>query len=178
MPENFNHFPSLSQNLTEFDNYVSQPNPASNPVQNPDVNSNPNPSLIQSSFSIFHSISSLNVNQDPTSHNFLTVTIPRRRRRGRPRSTTTSVPSQTQVFSIPQILRNSVEGSNTLSDHFNVVSASSSSPQIPKSNLQNPSSSAPNVPDISEEIIVINKEATAEALTALTAGVSGRFSHQ
>ncbi|GAB4854987.1 hypothetical protein Ancab_023574 [Ancistrocladus abbreviatus] len=113
-------------------------------------------------------MSSLNVNGDSLTSNLLTVTIPRKRRRGRPRSTTSSVPSHAQVFSIPQISRNTLSGGR-----YNVVSASSSLPsaRFPNNpNSENSSISAPNGPDASDGIIVINKEATAEALTALTAG--------
>ncbi|GAB4836410.1 hypothetical protein Ancab_001322 [Ancistrocladus abbreviatus] len=171
LPDNSSHFPSLSENLIEFDRYVSQPNPNSVPIQDPNAIPNPNasPNLIHPSIPSFQPISSLDVNRDSLSNNLLTVTIPRKRRRGRPRSTTSSVPSYTQVFSIPQISRTTTFSGG----HYNLVSASSSLPssRFPNnSNSENSSITAPNGPDASDEIIVINREATAEALTALTAG--------
>ncbi|XP_021715914.1 protein FLOWERING LOCUS D-like [Chenopodium quinoa] len=153
MPDN-NHssFSSLNDNLLEFDRFVN-PNPKPNSDDlNPNSDNN-NP--IEHSNLISQSCSSFNVSysEPSTSSNLLTLTIPRKRRRGRPRST---LPSYKQVFSIPQIYGNSVGVSN----------GSSVNAQFSKPNLQlNPSSV-----DLSEDIIVINREATAEALTALTAG--------
>ncbi|KAK6933418.1 Amine oxidase [Dillenia turbinata] len=92
----------------------------------------------------------LNLNQ------FISLPVPRKRRRGRAqRNPTSFAQSQSQAFSFPTFFNNQI-----------VHSASVANPSI-----GNPSLSVTNkVPDVSDEIIVINKEATAEALLALTAG--------
>ncbi|KMT17612.1 hypothetical protein BVRB_2g035630 isoform A [Beta vulgaris subsp. vulgaris] len=146
---NYSFFSSLSENLLEFDRYVSNPNPNSNQITDNSIEHT-------NSFSNFNVSSS----EPSTSSNLLTLTIPRKRRRGRPRSTTSSIPSYKQVFSIPQIYGNSVDATNTTSVNANY------SAQFAKPNLQ----LNPNLVDLSEDIIVINREATTEALTALTAG--------
>ncbi|KAL8170518.1 hypothetical protein V2J09_022322 [Rumex salicifolius] len=160
MAENPNSYPSIADNLLEFDRFVSQ-------------NSNPNPnftSVQEPSTTFSDPISSLNFNPHPTSIDLLTVTIPRKRRRGRPRSTTSSIPSRLQVLSIPQFSRNSANAnaSSTSSNSSQIVNPSVSHSSNNNNNLS--SSLSVKAPDISDEIIVINKEATAEALTALTAG--------
>ncbi|CBI31420.3 unnamed protein product, partial [Vitis vinifera] len=86
------------------------------------------------------------------------------RRRGRPRSAATFTPSQNQVFQIPHTSNGTINGNNYL------AGASSSSTSFSKLSIENPTSSTAAVPDISDEIIVINKEATSEALIALSAG--------
>ncbi|KAJ8434349.1 hypothetical protein Cgig2_019976 [Carnegiea gigantea] len=160
MPENDRLSSSLlNDTLLEFDRYVnvSQPNPNSNP--NPNLSSiqtqNPAATMDPSSLSS-QPISTFDFSccNNGGSSNLLTLTIPRKRRRGRPRSTTLSVPSYQQVFSIPQIRGSSVDSSSVRND----ISTQYGNPSA-QSNM-----------DLSEDIIVINKEATAEALTALTAG--------
>ncbi|KAJ8766004.1 hypothetical protein K2173_020520 [Erythroxylum novogranatense] len=76
-----------------------------------------------------------------TPNHFLSFSIPKKRRRGRSQRSTTPT---TSFLRLPQI--------------------PTKPNAIPNSNPQQP------VPDVSEEIIVINKESTAEALTALSAG--------
>ncbi|KNA18637.1 hypothetical protein SOVF_068780 isoform A [Spinacia oleracea] len=151
---NYSFYSSLDDSLLEFDRYVSNPNPNSNQILG--LNSdNPieQPNLDSQSFSSFN----VSYSDPSTSGDLLTLTIPRKRRRGRPRSNISSIPSYRQVFSIPQIYGNSVDSSS------NSVSGRA---QFGKSNLQ----LNPSLVDLSEDIIVINREATAEALTALTAG--------
>ncbi|CAO2817968.1 unnamed protein product [Amaranthus hypochondriacus] len=160
---NYSFFSSLNDNLLEFDRYVN-PNPNPNPISNQISNLSPDNQIDPSNF-VSQSLSDFNVSSSEPSNasNLLTLTIPRKRRRGRPRSTTSSIPSYKQVFSIPQIYENSI---NASSSSGNRSINGSFDARFAKPNLQMEYSST----DLSEEIIVINREATAEALTALTAG--------
>ncbi|KAD2804794.1 hypothetical protein E3N88_38171 [Mikania micrantha] len=97
-----------------------------------DTNSNPNSSITNPS----------NVNR------LLSLGIPRKRRRGRPRDTQPS----NQVCSLPSELSENSLYSNDFDRNPNF--RSNQAAQL----------------DVSDEIIVINKEATSEALIALTAG--------
>ncbi|XP_015581123.2 protein FLOWERING LOCUS D [Ricinus communis] len=126
----------------------------------PSPNPNPNPDEFSSlplEFISFPPISNptptLNPNPNPTTPHFLSFSIPKKRRRGRSQRTTT-IP--TTSFHLPPI-----------------------PPFPPKSSFNTPQNSNSNsltltqqqpIPDISEEIIVINKESTSEALIALSSG--------
>lgn len=169
MAENPNFYPSIADNLLEFDRFVSE-------TSNPSF-----PSIQEPSSSFSDPILSLNVNPHPTSIDLLTVTVPRKRRRGRPRSTTSSIPSRLQVLSIPQFSRNSANATASGAHFPNGGSVPASASSSNSSQIVNPSlnlnsnnnsssSSSVKISDVSDEIIVISKEATAEALTALTAG--------
>ncbi|KAK2634078.1 hypothetical protein Ddye_028870 [Dipteronia dyeriana] len=88
---------------------------------------------------------------DPSSYtnHLLSVSVPRRRRRGRSQHTRTSV-TTTSFITFPNFSANIVNGFNA-----NV----------------NPNSNPRTTPDLGgEDIIVINRDATTEALTALSAG--------
>ncbi|KAK6929160.1 SWIRM domain [Dillenia turbinata] len=113
-----------------------------NPLQFTPFTSQPNPNP------------NLNLNQ------FISLPVPRKRRRGRAqRNPTSSAQSQTHAFSFPAFFNNQI------------VHSTSNSASVVNPSIGNPILSVPNkVPDVSDEIIVINKEATAEALLALTAG--------
>lgn len=138
---------------------INDTNPLQFTIHLPPSNPNPNPNFGSTSsqmpnvhFSDKGSIS----NSDPINsvpNHFFSLSIPRKRRRGRPRSTT---PSVNQVYNLP---------TSSLLNHPNFDYSSnghSSSAALGKQNL--------STSDVSDEIIVINKEATAEALIALTAG--------
>ncbi|RVW97631.1 Protein FLOWERING LOCUS D [Vitis vinifera] len=158
----FSSFPPLPLDPLQYTIFVphSNPNPNnnphpssntnSNPISNPNPNPNPDPVP--------------NSNHNPYPDHFLSLSIPRKRRRGRPRSAATFTPSQNQVFQIPHTSNGTINGNNYL------AGASSSSTSFSKLSIENPTSSTAAVPDISDEIIVINKEATSEALIALSAG--------
>ncbi|CAK9159677.1 unnamed protein product [Ilex paraguariensis] len=153
-----------------------------------------------------------NLVSNPSLDHFLTLSVPRKRRRGRPRNTTPS----NQVFQIPsfsnpriygnngqlsslpsssaQIIKPHIESYSFSSPNYGQLSSlPSSSAEITRPHIENYNFSNPNyegsydftnpndtnldstkrsqsVPDINDEIIVINREATAEALIALTAG--------
>lgn len=121
--------------------------------------SNPNPNFASTStqipsvhFSNSDSISNSDPNNSVPNH-FFSLSIPRKRRRGRPRNTT---PSVNQVYNLPtsSLL-------NVSNFHYS-SNGDTSSATLGNQNL--------GTSDVSDEIIVINKEATAEALIALTAG--------
>ncbi|XP_057979208.1 protein FLOWERING LOCUS D [Malania oleifera] len=145
VPEHLSSIPAFMHDPHQFSIFAPQPNSSPNPnlYPNPSSNSESNPNL----------------------NHLLSLSVPRKRRRGRPRSTTSSVPSQTQVFNIPSFSNGTVTGGNELGS-----SSSSSLAAFAEPNVENPNSSTPSVPDVSDEIIVINREATGEALIALTAG--------
>ena len=121
--------------------------------------SNPNPNFASTStqipnvhFSNSDSISNSDPNYSVPNH-FFSLSIPRKRRRGRPRNTT---PSVNQVYNLP---------TSSLLNHSNFDFSSNGHTSSATLGNQNLGTS-----DVSDEIIVINKEATAEALIALTAG--------
>ncbi|CAN4126612.1 unnamed protein product [Withania somnifera] len=103
---------------------IHLPNSTPNFNSNPEPNPNPNP----------------NSNSDSLSDQLLSFSIPTKRRRGRPRSTTSSFD----------------QFSKTLAENSNLV--------------RNLTARKNTTSDPSDEIIVINKEATTEALIALSAG--------
>lgn len=70
-----------------------------------------------------------------------------------------SIPNQNQFFHTPL-------SNGTINGNYELASSSSSSAP----NTENINFTTPKHPDIGDEIIVINKEATAEALIALSAG--------
>ncbi|XP_021911135.1 protein FLOWERING LOCUS D, partial [Carica papaya] len=114
---------------------------------------NPNPSY-NYTFN-FNSIP----NPNPNSKQILSFSIPKKRRRGRPQRVATS-------FHIPPIPN---AGAFPGINNFN--SATSVPGSASKASVENSSSTTikPS-PGIGDEIIVINKESTAEALIGLTAG--------
>ncbi|KAK4480356.1 hypothetical protein RD792_013427 [Penstemon davidsonii] len=152
-----------SSNSLQFTIHLPQSsNIDSNPNQDP--NSNPNPSENPSSNAAF------------VQNQTVSAPIPKKRRRGRPRNPASSV---SQVKSI-----HSMHTSSSLSS-VGVSVSSSSSGRVGKAQMENSSNQASNkngstsdsgnlsrrsTNDMMDEIIVINKEATAEALIALTAG--------
>ncbi|KAI4347689.1 hypothetical protein L6164_008477 [Bauhinia variegata] len=91
-------------------------------------------------------------NPNPNLDHYLSFSIPKKRRRGRPQRNPAS-------FRIPIV----PSGNN----YFASSSTSVSVPSV-KQNVESPS--VRPVPDISDEIIVINKEPKTEALIALSAG--------
>lgn len=159
-PEN-SHYPYINTNNNnplQFTIHLPSSNPNSNFsfVQNSDDNSNsmqnPNPSSVQ--------------------NHLLSLSIPRKRRRGRPRSTT---PFANQVYSLPTFPTPAAQSSSLASSSSQFVQRHMLNSNFNYNNNSNSSSStittSQNVSgDVSDEIIVINKEATAEALIALTAG--------
>ncbi|KAJ4978949.1 hypothetical protein NE237_009729 [Protea cynaroides] len=117
-----------------------------------------------------HHISDPTPIPNPNSISLPSLPITTKRKRGRVSRKPSSLPLHNRVFPPFSLLYSNVNGNNEL------VSSSSISPIKPLSTttMENSSSTtfqAPSVtPDISEEIIVINKEATAEALVALSVG--------
>ncbi|CAI0410941.1 unnamed protein product [Linum tenue] len=103
----------------EFVDFPPLPSLSSNAIPTP----SPNPT------------SSVDSDASPNPNRFLSFSVPKKRRRGRPTRSA-----------------NNINGESIISPN------------------PNSSSSRPPVTDIAEEIIVINREATAEALTALSAG--------
>ncbi|CAN1747558.1 Protein FLOWERING LOCUS D [Linum perenne] len=127
----------------EFITFPPLPSLCSDPIPNP------TPSPIPTS--------SFNSDASPNPNQFLSFSVPKKRRRGRP---TRSASTATTSFLLPQIPF-SPHKHNDVGMRINPNS--------------NPNSSSltyqqAQVPDIAEEIIVINREATTEALTALSAG--------
>lgn len=142
--------------------HINDNNPLQFTIRLPSSNPNPNFSstLNQTPNAISFSNSDSIPNSDPSNsvqNHFLSLSIPRKRRRGRPRNTTSSI---SQVYKLPT--------SSFLNNHFNFShsgnNSDSSSVAVAGRNVSVSSS------DVSDEIIVVNKEATAEALIALTAG--------
>ncbi|KAL6290678.1 hypothetical protein ACE6H2_008188 [Prunus campanulata] len=115
------------------------------PLENPNPNSNAAPIP--------------NTVENPSSAHLLSFSVPKKRRRGRPHR----VPTSFQLPPIPNGVFNS--NNNGLASFSSSISAHSS-----RNNVEIPGSSARTMPDMSDEIIVINKESTAEALIALSAG--------
>ncbi|KAL0317350.1 UNVERIFIED_CONTAM: protein FLOWERING LOCUS D [Sesamum angustifolium] len=136
--------------------------PSGNGLQNPNLNPNfgENP-----------------ISDAKTVHDhFRSVQVPKGKRCGRPRN---------PVSSLNQVRKISPMSFNNGLSNVGVSSVASTSGQVSKTQMENSSNLIPkkhgsgsnsgNVPkkivdDMSDEIIVINKEATAEALIALTAG--------
>ncbi|CAL1387017.1 unnamed protein product [Linum trigynum] len=120
----------------EFVDFPPLPSLCSNPIPTP----SPNPT------------SSVDSDASPNPNQFLSFSIPKKRRRGRPTRSASGVPTSFRIPQVPFLPRSgeSITGPN------------------PNSSSLNPP--RPPVPDVAEEIIVINREATAEALTALSAG--------
>lgn len=117
--------------------------PQSNPIPNPNHSFNPIP------------IYDHNPNTSITQQ-LISLSIPRKRRQGRPRNTTAS----NQVYNNVQFLGPLSENPN-----FSRLNGVGDPNAVTNSAVQRQSAA-----DVSDEIIVINKEATSEALIALTAG--------
>ncbi|KAJ8425014.1 hypothetical protein Cgig2_030541 [Carnegiea gigantea] len=115
----------LNDTLLEFDRYVSQPNLTLTLIP---IQFKPKTLLQEWTSPVFISTFDFSCSNNGSSSNLLTLTIPRKRRRGRPRSTNSSVPSYHQVFSIPQIHGSSIDSSSVSSDfstHYGNPSAQS-----------------------------------------------------
>ncbi|XP_028788986.1 LOW QUALITY PROTEIN: protein FLOWERING LOCUS D [Neltuma alba] len=101
------------------------------------------------------SVTNLVENPNPSSNHYLSFSVPKKRRRGRPQRSPAS-------FRVPVVFNGAMNGNNNDLSPYGSSSATSVS-------VSNPSGIRP-VPDVSDEIIVINKEPKAEALIALSAG--------
>ncbi|KAA8534435.1 hypothetical protein F0562_031952 [Nyssa sinensis] len=165
-------------NPLQFTIFVPQANPNpnansfSNPIPIPIPIPFPDPNSI--STSITNPNSNINSITNLNSH-LLSLSVPRKRRQGRPRSTTPYVSLQNQVYHIPSFSNSAINGNYGQGSSLPSSSASFIKPNLENSNFSspnyaNPNSSIQTLPDISDEIIVINKEATAEALIALSSG--------
>ncbi|KAB1219032.1 hypothetical protein CJ030_MR3G015052 [Morella rubra] len=146
--DQFSSFPPL-----QFIPYPPPLNP--NPSPNPNLNSSSGP----------HNGTETSIeNPSPIATNhLLSLTIPKKRRRGRPQRKATSF-----LFSpIPNLTLN---GNNGLVPSSSSSSVASISALSFRPNVGNPNSSTQSVADTADEIIVINKESTSEALIALSAG--------
>ncbi|KAL4621530.1 hypothetical protein ACB092_06G235000 [Castanea dentata] len=160
-PDQFSSFPPL-----QFIPFPPPPNPNPSPSpspsynHNPNLNSNPSPDEpVETQFQI--------QNPSPTSTNhLLSFTVPKKRRRGRPQRKAAS-------FHVPPLPNVILNGNNGLVPSSSSYSSATITPiSVPsiRHNVENPNSSTRTVPNISDEIIVINKESTAEALIALSSG--------
>lgn len=139
-------------NSSTYSNFNSVPNP----VDNSNSMENPSPNSVQDQL--------------------FSLSIPRKRRRGRPRSTTPFVSQVFNFSTFPAPIAQASSSSSSLASS----SGQFVQPHMLNSNLNYNSSSISSsstftIPqnvsaDVSDEIIVINKEATSEALIALTAG--------
>ncbi|XP_011094517.1 protein FLOWERING LOCUS D isoform X2 [Sesamum indicum] len=157
------HISDQLNNPLQFTIHVpDSSSPSGNGLQNPNLNPNfgENP-----------------VADAKTVHDhFRSVQVPKGKRCGRPRNPVSSLNQVRKIF--PMSFNNGLS-------NLGVSSVASTSGQVSKTQMENSSnlitkrhgsgSNSGNVPkkivdDMSDEIIVINKEATAEALIALTAG--------
>ncbi|CAI0410949.1 unnamed protein product [Linum tenue] len=121
----------------EFVDFPPLPSLSSNAIPTP----SPNPT------------SSVDSDASPNPNRFLSFSVPKKRRRGRPTRSASAAPTSFRLPQVPFLPpKNNINGESIISPN------------------PNSSSSRPPVTDIAEEIIVINREATAEALTALSAG--------
>ncbi|KAH7839765.1 hypothetical protein Vadar_008548 [Vaccinium darrowii] len=169
-----------------FPHYLHNPFAISAPELNPNPNPNPNSVPVPISNHDPYSIPPYEPNPNPNSNpnsgviinpnwnHLLPLYVPKKRRRGRPRSTAQSVHYQNQVYQVPYV-SNSIFGVSNGELSIPSSSATTIIPNIGVSNssnanYKNPKSSTQTVPDVSDEIVVINKEATSEALIALTSG--------
>lgn len=135
-PEQISSFPPpqfASYPLQQNHSVSMDPN-ANNPAPNWGENPNPNP--------------------NPSLNHYLSFSVPKKRRRGRPQRSPAS-------FRVPVVVNGTTFNGNNNNDLASYGSSSSSAASV---------SATQSVPDISDEIIVINKEPKAEALIALTAG--------
>uniref|UniRef100_A0A2C9V5G5 SWIRM domain-containing protein n=1 Tax=Manihot esculenta TaxID=3983 RepID=A0A2C9V5G5_MANES len=128
----------------EFIPYPPLPDPTPAPAPTP--NPNPNPNSISNP--------TLSLNSNP--NHFFSFSVPKKRRRGRSQRTAATSTSSFQLPQLPQF--------HTKPD-IRVLQTPNPNPNPYPSALTQQS-----VPDIAEEIIVINKESTSEALIALSAG--------
>ncbi|KAJ8551680.1 hypothetical protein K7X08_021695 [Anisodus acutangulus] len=120
--------PSDNNNNPQFLPYITSSNSLQFTIHLPNSISNPSP------------------NPNSISDQLLSLSIPSKRRRGRPRNTTSSL--------------------NQVYDNFPNYNGN----QLNSDIVRNLTARTSTVTDASDEIIVINKEATTEALIALTAG--------
>ncbi|KAL6586441.1 hypothetical protein OROMI_001429 [Orobanche minor] len=139
---------------------------SSSPNTNPFQSANSNSYLSQNDSSAANSI------QD----DFVSVPIPKGKRRGRPRYAAWSLNHVQNLYSPSSDNGLSNAGVSLVASspgHINKAEMQNSSNLISKkhgSTSNSGSLAKKTVDDMSDEIIVINKDATAEALTALTAG--------
>lgn len=160
-PDQFSSFPPL-----QFIPFPPPPNPSPSPSPSPNYNHNPNldsnPSTddpIETQFQI--------QNPSPTSTNhLLSFTVPKKRRRGRPQRKAASF----HVPPLPNVILNGNNGLVSSSSSYSSATITPISVPSIRHIVENPNSSTRTVPNISDEIIVINKESTAEALIALSSG--------
>uniref|UniRef100_A0A803NWH0 SWIRM domain-containing protein n=1 Tax=Cannabis sativa TaxID=3483 RepID=A0A803NWH0_CANSA len=118
----------------------------------PDLN--PNPTPLNAITDPVPVPSSIQIEEPSSTHNILSFSIPKKRRRGRPQRGSTS-------FTIPQFPTGTL---NPSSNYFPSTSNSF------RNGVGNSNSLPHTALDTSDEIIVINRESTAEAVIALTAG--------
>uniref|UniRef100_A0A166DRA3 SWIRM domain-containing protein n=1 Tax=Daucus carota subsp. sativus TaxID=79200 RepID=A0A166DRA3_DAUCS len=130
---------SSNQNPLQFSILYPQSNPNPNFTPNSISDTQNDPDYYPSSIS------------NPNLTNYISLSIPKKRRRGRSRTNAASSPSHDQVYQMPNLISS---GSNVINGTNGVVYGNSGN----------------GVVDVSDEIIVINKDATNEALIALTSG--------
>lgn len=156
-PDQFSSFPPL-----QFIPFPPPPNPSPSPNYNHNPNLDSNPSTddpIETQFQI--------QNPSPTSTNhLLSFTVPKKRRRGRPQRKAASF----HVPPLPNVILNGNNGLVSSSSSYSSATITPISVPSIRHIVENPNSSTRTVPNISDEIIVINKESTAEALIALSSG--------
>ncbi|KAK6135515.1 hypothetical protein DH2020_030729 [Rehmannia glutinosa] len=163
---NENPYPDASNQLNNSLHFTIHVPNSSSPNTSAVQNRNPNPHISQNPSSLANSV------QD----NFLLAPIPKGKRCGRLRNLTWSLNQVQNLYSPSSKNGLSSAGISSLvssSRHVNKARMPNSSNLISKkreSSLNSGSSAKKTVDDMSDEIIVINKKATAEALIALTAG--------
>lgn len=165
-PEHPSSLPPYVHNTFQFATYSSS-------------NHNPNLNLNWVSGPDLHSILTPNLGASPIPHphldHLVALNVPRRPRQGRRRTTTADSSHQNQVFRVPFFSNSAINACSGQSSMASSSSVPSANPSVEVSSSLNASYANPNLltqamPDVSDEIIVINKDATSEALTALTAG--------
>lgn len=129
--------------------YITSNNPLHFTIHLPQSNPNPNPNPNFNPIPIYDNNPNTSITQQ-----LISLSIPRKRRQGRPRNATAS----NQVY-------NNVQFLGPLSENPNFSRLNGDPNAVTNSAVQRQSAA-----DVSDEIIVINKEATSEALIALTAG--------
>ncbi|RAL43730.1 hypothetical protein DM860_014231 [Cuscuta australis] len=134
--------------------YITSNNPLHFTIHLPHSNAHPNPNLNSNSIPIHDH--NPNSGCSSITQQVISLSIPRKRRQGRPRSTTASNQAYTN---------NNIQFIGTLSENPN-FSTANGGPYNPTAATEQRQSAT----DVSDEIIVINKDATSEALIALTAG--------
>ncbi|GAV58939.1 Amino_oxidase domain-containing protein/SWIRM domain-containing protein [Cephalotus follicularis] len=160
----------FSLSLPQFDPFLPQLD--SNTIPHP--NPNPDPTLIPIPISIPNTDPSPISNPSPSPSHLLSFTVPKKRRRGRPQRINTA------SFHFPPILNAAFSNGNNNNNYNNHPSSSLNYSFSNTNNYIKPTCEITNdsstieaqklKPDTADEIIVINKESTSEALIALSAG--------